>query len=154
MSDNTKKITYKQVIDFYENVRKLDSKRKDRLSVAMVDFHDVLKPHYEAFYKKEGKINKELASLDSLGNFYTDSFGQPIFTKFTKESHGKKDERLEELLKEVVSIEVYPIKDLTRVKTLHLSVIRMFNGFIFNISKEEIEELYSGKFDEEAGEKK
>lgn len=147
MSSNTKTISYKKVLELHTCVKELDSNKKDRLSVEIVDFHDVLEPHRVTFFKKERKINQELSSLDKDGNFFTDELGQPVFTKFTKEAQVKKDFKLEELLKEEVTIEVNPIGDLTRVKSFHLSVIRLFNGFLFNISKQELEELYSGKLE-------
>ena len=112
------------------------------MSLYLGIFREVLKPILETYTKEVGKIDQEHCSVDGEGNFYTDEKGNPLFSKFSKDGMKKRETALDKLLEREVEIDTAICSDLSRVKTLHISFITLFNGFVFNLSEKELEELY------------
>lgn len=139
-----KKITFKKLLEINATIfnKNLDSSKRDRLSASIVQLSGYLKNPMEQYNKKQMEIYQELCSVDSEGNFYLDDKLQPIYTKINKANQKKLDERIDKLLKEEVEIEVKYCTDLTRIKTLHLSFIDILNGYVFDLSEEQIEEIF------------
>lgn len=139
-----KKITFKKVLELIEIAysSNFDSVKKDRLSAAWVTMTENLVEASEKYYKKLNKINQELCSVDTEGNFFLDEKQNPIYTKFTKANQIKKDEQVEKLLKEEVEVEFSPCAELARVKTLYLGFVKRFNGYLFDLSLDKIEEMF------------
>ncbi len=138
-----KKITYKKLLEFNNSIGIIDTNKKDRLSLCTVNFINKMKYHFEQYHKASNKIDQDLCSIDSDGNFFLDPKGNPIYTKFNKENQKKRDDRIDLLLKEEIEIEPCICTDLNRVQLLHLSIIKLFNGFLFDISNEKLEEWFS-----------
>lgn len=147
MEPTKKTITFKRLLEVYNAIhnQNLDSNRKDRLSMSIVQASEYLKYPMEQYNKKITALNQELCSVDSEGNFFLNEKGMPIYTKFTKPNQIKLQERGDKLLNEEVEIEVVYCTDLTRVKTLHLSFIHTLNGIVFDLTQEKIEELFITK---------
>lgn len=143
------KITFKKLLEFNNSLGIIDTNKKDRLSLSTVDFIRNMKYPFEQYNKKNNKIEQELCSVDADGNFFLDEKKNPIYSKFNKENEKKRGERLEALLNEEVEIEPALCLDLTRVKTLHCSVIKLFNGFLFNVSDQTMQEWFLGEVEDE-----
>lgn len=138
-----KKISYKKLIEINSVLTVvIDTSKRDRLSLYINEFVDNIKSTMELYNKEVSKFNRELCSVDSDGNLYLDSKNNPIFTKFTKENNKKREEKLEELMEKEVEIETVDCKDTKRIQTLHISVITLLNGYLFDLTKEQIEEMY------------
>lgn len=144
MESTKKKITFKKAIELGQAVYapNLDSNKRDRLSMHIVQLREYLKSPAEQYNKKLLAIEQELCSVDSNGDFYLDSKNIPIYSKFNKTNQKIRDERVQKLLEEEVDIEYKYCTDFSRIKTLHLSFIYMFNGYLFDLSQEQIEEFF------------
>lgn len=150
-----KSITFKKMLDLFKIVhnKDLDSSRRDRLSMAIVQLSEYLKYPMEQYNKKLLAIEQEYCSVDAEGNFFLDAQNQPIFSKFTKEKQKLRDEKVMELLEKEVDIELKYCTDFTRVKTMHLSWVKALNGYLFDLSEEQLDEMFIAKEVKEVAQK-
>ncbi len=138
-------VTYKKLLEIKGGLDQLDTTKKDRFSFAIDEFRDNIQDSLEYYFKEIDKINRKNCSVDRDNNFFVTEKGHPIFTKFNKTNIVPRDAEIEALLKKEVEISVCDCTDLTRINTLHISYLKLFNGFLFNISKEHMENLYTEK---------
>lgn len=140
-----KNVSYKKLLGIKGGLDQLDTSKKDRFSLTIDEFRDNIQEPLEDYYKEIDKINRKHCSVDRDNNFFISEKGMPIYTKFNKNSIVARDAEIEALLQKEIEITVCDCTDLSRINTLHVSYLKLFNGFLFNISKEHMENLYTEK---------
>lgn len=145
MENVKKEVTYKKLIELFTGLNFIDITKRDKLSFFISDFKESLKPVLESYYKKLDKIERKWCSVDEDGNFFLDTNGNPLYTKFTKENIVKRDQEVEAVLLETVEIITTNCTDHSRINKLDISVLKLFNGILFSLSEQEIINLYAEK---------
>ncbi|MEK6881147.1 MAG: hypothetical protein AABY22_16120, partial [Nanoarchaeota archaeon] len=139
----------KKLLELNTAIYQIDSVKKDRLTRTLNQFREWLKYPLEQYNKKLNDINEEFCSMDAEGNYFIDEQKLPIYTKFTKEKSKIRNQKVDALLEEEVELNICDCKDLSRIKKLHISAITLFNGYLFNMTEEQIDDLFSGENKEE-----
>lgn len=140
-----KKITYRKLLELKSAVDHIDITKRDKFTWTIDEFKDNIHEHLEYYYKEVDKINRKYCSLDRDGNFFISDKGVPILTKFNKNTIADRDKDLEKLLATELEITVSNCEDLSRINTLHISFLKLLNGFLFNITHDHMQDLYSNK---------
>jgi hypothetical protein len=121
------------------------------LSYYIAEFKDANKKALETYQKEIDKIDRKWCSVDADRNFYLDVKGNPIYTKISKENVVFRDADVEKLLEKKIEVTSVDCVDLSRISTLHISFIKLFNGFLFNVTEEWIIDLFTTKEPKEQG---
>jgi hypothetical protein len=136
------KINFKKFMSLNACLPLIPKVKRDRLSLACVDFASNMEYGLMKFNKKRTVIFRETASVDGNGNFFLNAKGEPDYNKITNENQAKREALLDSLMNEEIEIEPCVTGDLTRVKDLDIDVIRLYNKFLWDIAPEKIEKMY------------
>jgi len=132
-----KKISTRKATELYNGLFDIDVTIMDKLTLAVLEFEEELKEKVIRNYNlKLSKINKKHCSVDEQNNFFLDTQNNPIFTKFTKEAWELREVDITLLYAEEVDVEGSICTDLSRVKKLSPSILKTYNGLLFNIDME------------------
>lgn len=107
--------------------------KKDALSASVIDFVANCEHLVERYNKKRNIIFRDTASLDEDGNFFLDKNGKPDFYKVSKANMEQRELKLDKLLIEEVELEPCITNDTRRVLGLPYDVIKLYNGWLWNI---------------------
>lgn len=137
-----KKANYKKFLELNNLLKIIPVTKKDRLTMAVIEFESKLKYAREKYTRDRERILQETASLDENGNYFLDKNNNPDYNKINKEGLQNRDRQLLELLNKEIDIEPVITADLRRIKDLPLEIIQLYNGWIWDLSKEKIEEIF------------
>lgn len=137
-----KETTFEHFFEMYVTLRTINIQKRDRLSLAAIGFEKNLSYPNKKYEKERIKILRETASVDEDGNFYQTEKGEIDYNRITPNKDEQRQRMFEELMHKKIEIEPCITNDLTRVKKLPLPVIKIFNGWLWDLTAEQIEQIY------------
>jgi hypothetical protein len=115
---------------------------KDKLSFACNKLRENLKDALEVYEKRSTEIHQEYCSVDKDNCFFLDEKGNILYNKITREKAKDREAAFKNMLNEEIDLELFKCTDLSRVKKLDLSYILLYKNILFDISDNELEDLY------------
>ena len=140
-----KEITFKKLIEVKNAIVYMNYQKKNRLSLSIWQLGEYMKYPFEQYNKKVLLLNQKLCSTDKDGNFYLDENGNPLYTKFSREKALEREVEYKKLKDETVEMEVKYCQDFNVIKELELTFLQVFNGFLFDVTQDQIEKWHMGE---------
>lgn len=140
----TTKTTYEKLMDILKATESINTEIKDKLSYRVGKLIAKLKDKARDYSELVNDVNIDFCSLDKDKNIMKDNTGSLVFTQ---ENQKKRNEEVKKISKKEVEVDFSNCIciDNTRVLKLPIHIIEELNGFLFNVSEDDFNEVEQKK---------